>query len=103
MEKVVKLASENGILIFSKSTCCLCYAVQMLFKELGANPSIYEIDHDPAEGKDIEKALMRMGCSGPLPAVFVSGKLVGSTNEVMSLHLSGSLIPLLKPYQPNMS
>lgn len=100
MDKIAKLASENGILIFSKSTCCLCYSVQMLFKELGARPRVHEIDHDP-EGKEIEKALMRMGCSGPLPAVFVSGKLVGSTNEIMSLHLSGSLIPLLKPYQPN--
>ncbi|KAG8389436.1 hypothetical protein BUALT_Bualt02G0229300 [Buddleja alternifolia] len=98
MEKVVKLTSENGILIFSKSTCCLCYAVQILFQELRVCPLVYEIDHDP-EGKEIEKALMRMGCSGPVPAVFINGKLVGSTNEVMSLHLSGSLIPLLKPYQ----
>ncbi|KAI3449537.1 hypothetical protein Pfo_006202 [Paulownia fortunei] len=98
MEKIVKLASENGILIFSKSTCCLCYAVQILFQELGVHPLVHELDHDP-EGKEIEKALMRMGCSGPVPAVFISGKLVGSTNEVMSLHLSGSLIPLLRPYQ----
>ncbi|PIN11187.1 Glutaredoxin [Handroanthus impetiginosus] len=98
MEKIVKLASENGIVIFSKSTCCLCYAVQILFQELRVHPLIYEIDHDP-EGKEIEKALTRMGCSGPVPAVFINGKLVGSTNEVMSLHLSGSLIPLLRPYQ----
>ncbi|KAK4482210.1 hypothetical protein RD792_009352 [Penstemon davidsonii] len=97
MEKVVKLASENGILIFSKSTCCLCYAVQILFQDLGAHPCIYEIDQDPEE-KEIEKALMRMGCNGPVPAVFIGGKLIGSTNEVMSLHLSGSLNPLLKPY-----
>ncbi|KAL0457997.1 UNVERIFIED_CONTAM: Monothiol glutaredoxin-S9 [Sesamum latifolium] len=102
MEKVVKLASENGILIFSKSTCCLCYAVQILFQELRVHPRVHEIDHDP-EGKEIEKALMRMGCSGPVPAVFIGGKLVGSTNEVMSLHLSGSLIPLLKPYQASLS
>ncbi|XP_075500237.1 monothiol glutaredoxin-S11-like [Primulina tabacum] len=96
-EKIQKLASENGIMIFSKSTCCLCYAVQILFQELNVKPNIYEIDRDP-EGKEIEKALMRMGFSGPIPAVFINGKMVGSTNEVMSLHLSGSLIPLLKPY-----
>lgn len=59
---------------------------------------VFEIDHDP-EGKEIEKALLRMGCNAPIPAVFIAGKLVGSTNEVMSLHLSGSLMPLLKPYQ----
>ncbi|KAL0371405.1 UNVERIFIED_CONTAM: Monothiol glutaredoxin-S9 [Sesamum angustifolium] len=98
MEKIAKLASENGILIMSKSSCCLCYAVQMLFQDLGVHPLIYEIDHDP-EGKEIEKALVRMGSGGPVPAVFIGGKLVGSTNEVMSLHLSGSLIPLITPYQ----
>lgn len=97
MDKVVKLASENGLVIFSKSTCCLCYAVNVLFQELGFTPYVHEIDHDP-EGKEIEKALMRMGCNA-IPAVFINGKLVGSTNEVMSRHLSGTLIPLLKPYQ----
>ncbi|KAL8054800.1 hypothetical protein ABFX02_04G016500 [Erythranthe guttata] len=102
MEKIVKLASENGIMIFSKSTCCLCYAVQILFNELGVHPFVHEIDHDP-DGKEIEKALLRMGSGGPVPAVFIGGKLVGSTNEVMSLHLSGSLIPLLRPYLHGMS
>ncbi|CAI9781125.1 unnamed protein product [Fraxinus pennsylvanica] len=98
MDRVRKLASEKGVLIFSKSTCCLCYAVHRLFKELGINPYEHEIDRDP-EGKEIEKALLRMGCNGPVPAVFIGGELVGSTNEVMSLHLSGSLVLLLKPYQ----
>lgn len=99
MDKVTRLASEKGVVIFSKSSCCLCYAVNILFQELGVHPMVYEIDQDP-EGKEMEKALMRMGCNAPVPAVFISGQLVGSTNEVMSLHLSGNLIPLLKPYQP---
>lgn len=98
MDKVTRVASENGVVIFSKSTCCLCYAVNVLFQELGVNPMVHEIDQDP-EGREIEKALLRLGCNGPVPAVFIDGKLVGSTNEVMSLHLSGSLLPLLKPYQ----
>ncbi|CAI9105327.1 OLC1v1004224C1 [Oldenlandia corymbosa var. corymbosa] len=98
MDKIQRLTSEHGLAIFSKSTCCLCYAVNILFHELGAATYVHEIDHDP-EGKEIEKALMRMGCNPPIPAVFINGKLVGSTNEVMSLHLSGSLLPLLKPYQ----
>ncbi|KAA8549200.1 hypothetical protein F0562_000884 [Nyssa sinensis] len=67
-------------------------------RAIWVSPVIYEIDQDP-EGREMEKALTRLGCNAPVPAVFIAGKLVGSTNEVMSLHLSGSLIPLLKPYQ----
>ena len=99
MEKIQALTSENGVVIFTKSTCCLCYAVTILFQELSVNPVVYEIDQDP-EGREMEKALPKQGCSSPpVPAVFIGGKLVGSTNEVMSLHLSGNLIPLLRPYQ----
>ncbi|CAI9775220.1 unnamed protein product [Fraxinus pennsylvanica] len=98
MDKVQKISSENGVVIFSESTCCLSYAVYILFQDLGVIPYVHEIDRDP-EGKEIEKALLRMGFNGPVPAVFVAGTLVGSTNEVMSLHLSGSLIPLLQPYR----
>ncbi|XVF72548.1 hypothetical protein PTKIN_Ptkin12aG0129900 [Pterospermum kingtungense] len=98
MDKVMRLASEKGVVLFSKSSCCLCYAVKILFQELGVAPTIHEIDQDP-EGREMEKALMRLGCNAPVPAVFIGGNLVGSTNEVMSLHLGGGLIPLLKPYQ----
>lgn len=100
MEKVKRLAAENEVLIISKSSCCLCFAVNVLLRELGVSPMVYELDQDP-EGKDMEKALVRLqGCHTPsVPAVFIAGDLVGSTNEVMSLHLSGDLNRMLKPYK----
>ncbi|XP_043721674.1 monothiol glutaredoxin-S9-like [Telopea speciosissima] len=98
MEKVMRLASEKGVVMFSKSSCCMCYAVKILFHELGVSPMVHELDQDP-EGREMERALMRMGCSTPIPVVFIAGELVGSTNEVMSRHLSGTLVPLIKPYQ----
>ncbi|KAE8708162.1 Glutaredoxin-C13 [Hibiscus syriacus] len=98
MDKVTILASEKGVVLFSKSSCCLCYAVTVLFQELGVTPTVYEIDQDP-EGREIEKELMRLGCTVPVPAIFIGGRLIGSMNEVMSLHLTGGLVPLLKPYQ----
>ncbi|CAB4281511.1 unnamed protein product [Prunus armeniaca] len=98
MDKVMRLASEKGVVIFSKSSCCLCYAVNILFQEIGVSPVVHEIDQDP-DGREMEKALLRLGCTAPVPAVFIGGTLVGSTNEVMSLHLKGQLIPKLKPHQ----
>ncbi|CAL0320594.1 unnamed protein product [Lupinus luteus] len=58
MDKVMRLASEKGVVIFTKSSCCLCYAVNILFKEIGVVPSVYEIDKDP-EGREMEKAITR--------------------------------------------
>ncbi|KAK4773731.1 hypothetical protein SAY87_028750 [Trapa incisa] len=97
MDKVMRFTADKGVVIFSKSSCCLCYTVSVLFQELGVNPLVYEIDQDP-DCREIERALARMGCKAPVPAVFIGGKLVGSTNEIMTLHLSGSLTQLLRPY-----
>ena len=97
MDKVKRVASENGVVIFSKSSCCLCYTVNILFLELGVTPVIYEVDKDP-EGKEMEKAILKHGYNPPVPSVFIGGECKGSTNEIMSLHLRGELIPMLRPY-----
>lgn len=101
MERVKRLAAENEVLIISKSSCCLSYAVNVLLRELGVSPMVYELDQDPEVAREMEKALVRLqGCNTPpVPAVFIGGDLVGSTNEVMSLHLSGDLNRMLEPYK----
>ncbi|XP_057964325.1 monothiol glutaredoxin-S9-like [Malania oleifera] len=98
MDKVKALASQKEVVMFSKSSCCLSYAVKILLQELSVQPLIYEMDEDP-DGREMEKALTCLGCSAPVPILFIGGQLIGSTNEVMSLHLRGSLVQLLKPYQ----
>ncbi|XVF66270.1 hypothetical protein PTKIN_Ptkin10aG0021500 [Pterospermum kingtungense] len=95
MEYVTKLASERPVVIFSKSSCCMCHTIKTLFYDLGVNPAVHELD-DIARGREIEQALMRLGCNPSVPAVFIGGNLVGGANEVMSLHLSRSLIPMLR-------
>ncbi|KAF2605267.1 hypothetical protein F2Q70_00028963 [Brassica cretica] len=74
MDKVMRMSSEKGVVIFTKSSCCLCYTVQILFRDLRVQPTIHEIDNDP-DCREIEKALLRIGCSTAVPAVFVGGKL----------------------------
>ncbi|KAL3727614.1 monothiol glutaredoxin-S10-like [Eucalyptus grandis] len=95
MDRVAKLASQKAVVIFSKSTCCMCHAVKSLFYELGVSPAIYELDED-SRGKEMERALARLGCSPAVPAIFIGGKFVGSANTVMTYHLSGSLKRMLK-------
>nr|CAB3473136.1 unnamed protein product [Digitaria exilis]CAB3477174.1 unnamed protein product [Digitaria exilis] len=96
MDRVTKLAAQRAVVIFSMSSCCMCHTVTRLFRELGVNPTVVELDEDP-RGKEMEKALARLlGRNPAVPAVFIGGRLVGSTDKVMSLHLSGNLVPLLR-------
>lgn len=95
MDRIVKLASQKAVVIFTTSSCCMSHAIKRLFYEQGVSPMIHELDQD-ARGGEMEWALRRLGCNPSVPAVFIGGKFVGSTNTVMTLHLNGSLKKMLK-------
>ncbi|KAK7295667.1 hypothetical protein RJT34_18579 [Clitoria ternatea] len=98
MGRVVRLASQSAVVIFSVSSCCMCHAMKSLFCGMGVNPTVHELDQDP-KGKDMERALMRLlgiNSSVVVPVVFIGGKLVGSMDRVLAFHINGSLVPLLK-------
>ena len=95
MERIVKIASQKAVVIFSKSSCCMCHAIKRLLYEQGVSPAIHELDED-SKGREMEWALMRLGCNPSVPAVFIGGKFVGAANTVMTLHLNGSLKRMLR-------
>ncbi|KAI3977209.1 hypothetical protein MKX01_035939 [Papaver californicum] len=101
-EVIERVASENAVVIFSMSNCCMCHAIKRLLCGMGVNPTVYELDGDSISGKQIEIALMRLlsasGCSSnsAVPVVFIGGKLIGAMDRVMASHINGSLVPLLK-------
>ncbi|KAL0835585.1 hypothetical protein Bca101_087474 [Brassica carinata] len=73
----------------------MSHTIKTLFLDFGVNPTIYELD-EINRGNEIEQALAQIGCSPTVPAVFIGGQLVGGANQVMSLHLNRSLLPMLK-------
>ncbi|MFQ6648445.1 hypothetical protein Gotur_021224 [Gossypium turneri] len=96
VKRVVKLASESAVVIFSVSSCCMCHAAKRLFCGMGVNPTVYELDQDP-RGKEMEMALTTLlGNSQTVPIVFIGGKLIGAMDRVMASHINGTLVPLLK-------
>ncbi|KAL4588235.1 hypothetical protein LXL04_001117 [Taraxacum kok-saghyz] len=90
MAMVRALVNERPVVIFSKSSCCMCYTIKKLISSFGANPTVYELDEHP-EGKQIEKELKGLECKPSVPAVFIGEELIGGANEIMSLHLKGQL------------
>jgi glutaredoxin 3 len=90
------LSTEKAVVIFTRSKCPMCHTVTSLFSELGVCAAVHELDKDP-RGREMERELARrLGRSPPVPTVFVGGRLVGSTDTIMSLHLAGKLVPMLK-------
>ena len=97
-DRVIKLASERAVVVFTLSSCCMYHTVTKLMQDLSVNALVHELDSDPS-GKELERALLKMlGGRGPsaVPAVFVGGKLIGGIDRVMSLHLAGQLVPMLR-------
>ncbi|GJN34851.1 hypothetical protein PR202_gb23551 [Eleusine coracana subsp. coracana] len=95
-DRLAKLSAEKAVVIFTMSQCSMSHTVASLFSDLGVCAAVHELDKDPW-GRDMERELARrLGRSPPVPAVFIGGKLIGSTDRVMSLHLSGKLVPMLK-------
>ncbi|XP_043687746.1 glutaredoxin-C1-like [Telopea speciosissima] len=97
-EKMRKLASANAVVVFSISSCCMCHVVKSLLFGLGVGPTIVELDEEK-NGKEMQAVLYVLvgdDREQPVPAIFVGGKFLGGVETVMSSHINGSLVPLLK-------
>ncbi|KZV51036.1 hypothetical protein F511_01828 [Dorcoceras hygrometricum] len=97
------LVSGNAVVVFTHSGCCMCHVVKQLLLGLGVGPAIVELDHHES-GRDIQALLYHLsggGGSGShiqlvVPAVFVGGRFLGGIEKVLTCHISGTLVPLLK-------
>ena len=90
MDDVKRLAEANPVVIFSKSSCCMTDYVEKLIRNFGANPKVYELDV-MEKGKQMETALLSLGCNPSVPAVYIGKELVGGAKEVTSLNVRGEL------------
>lgn len=94
--RIRRLISENPVIIFSRSSCCMCHVMKRLLASVGVHPIVIELDDD-----EIEKARAVLTAGEEkqdsiTPAVFIGGALVGGLEGLMGLHLSGRLVPKLK-------
>ncbi|GAB2281329.1 Monothiol glutaredoxin-S6 [Dionaea muscipula] len=89
------LVDQKPVVIFAKSTCCMCHSIKQLICSYGANPTVYELDTIP-NGRDIEKALQKLAGAKPsVPTVFIGQRFVGGANDVISHQVQGKLVPML--------
>ncbi|XP_052210127.1 glutaredoxin-C6-like [Diospyros lotus] len=87
--RIQRLISENPVVIFSRSGCCMCHVMKRLLSSIGVHPTVIELDDDD------EIAALPTAAGGGPPAVFIGGALVGGLESLVALHLGGHLVPRL--------
>uniref|UniRef100_A0A5B6YSE3 Putative glutaredoxin-C6 n=1 Tax=Davidia involucrata TaxID=16924 RepID=A0A5B6YSE3_DAVIN len=90
--RIQRLISENPVIIFSRSSCCMCHVMKRLLSTIGVHPTVIELEEDEigalaAHDSDATTA--------GAPAVFIGGTRVGGLDKLVALHLSGQLVPKL--------
>ncbi|KAK9087691.1 hypothetical protein Syun_030085 [Stephania yunnanensis] len=94
-ENVKKTVSENPVVVFSKSWCSYSSEVKALFKRLGVDPFVVELDEMGPQGPQLQKLLERLTGQHTVPNVFIGGKHIGGCTDTVKLHRKGELEPLL--------
>ncbi|SAM07379.1 hypothetical protein [Absidia glauca] len=93
-EKVDSLIKNNKVVIFSKSYCPYCSATKNLFKQLGVEAVVLELDQID-DGAAIQDYLQKKTGQRTVPNVFVAQQHVGGNSDVQAANSNGSLEKLL--------
>ncbi|KAG2262997.1 hypothetical protein Bca4012_015331 [Brassica carinata] len=90
-ESVRKTVTENIVVVYSKTWCSYCTEVKTLFKRLGVQPLVIELDELGPQGPQLQKVLERLTGQHTVPNVFVGGKHIGGCTDTVKLNRKGDL------------
>ncbi|KAK7393332.1 hypothetical protein VNO78_21885 [Psophocarpus tetragonolobus] len=94
-DTIKKTVADNPVVVYSKTWCSYSSEVKSLFKKLGVNPLVLELDEMGPQGPQLQKVLERITGQHTVPNVFIGGKHIGGCTDTLKLHRKGELEPLL--------
>ncbi|XP_010548722.1 PREDICTED: glutaredoxin-C5, chloroplastic-like [Tarenaya hassleriana] len=94
-ESVKTTVGENPVVVYSKTWCSYSSEVKSLFKRLGVQPLVIELDELGPQGPQLQKVLERLTGQYTVPNVFVGGKHIGGCTDTLKLYRKGELEPML--------
>ncbi|XP_058207474.1 monothiol glutaredoxin-S10-like [Rhododendron vialii] len=94
-ETVKKTITENPVVVYSKTWCSYSSEVKSLFKRLGVQPHVVELDQLGPQGPQLQKVLERLTGQHTVPNVFIGGKHIGGCTDTVKLYRKGELESLL--------
>ncbi|XP_020222070.1 glutaredoxin-C6-like [Cajanus cajan] len=60
--RITRLISEHPVIIFTRSSCCMCHVMKKLLATIGVNPTVIELD---------DHEIAALPHPSPTPAVFI--------------------------------
>ncbi|KAM3190485.1 hypothetical protein ACQJBY_068527 [Aegilops geniculata] len=94
-DSVKKTLADNAVVIYSKSWCSYSMEVKGLFKRIGVDPHVIELDQLGAQGPQLQKVLERLTGQSTVPNVFIGGKHIGGCTDTVKLYRKGELATML--------
>ncbi|KAL8160707.1 hypothetical protein V2J09_002244 [Rumex salicifolius] len=94
-DSVKKTISDNPVVVYSKTWCSYSSEVKSLFKKLGADPLVIELDELGAQGPQLQKTLVKLTGQHTVPNVFIGSKHIGGCTDTLKLYRNGELEQLL--------
>ncbi|CAK9328603.1 unnamed protein product [Citrullus colocynthis] len=94
-ESVKTTITQNPVVVYSKTWCSYSSEVKALFKRLGVQPLVIELDELGPQGPQLQKVLERLTGQHTVPNVFIGGKHIGGCTDTVKLYRKGELEPLL--------
>ncbi|KAK4794874.1 hypothetical protein SAY86_012868 [Trapa natans] len=96
LEDTVKsTVSENPVVVYSKTWCSYSSEVKALFRKIGVEPLVIELDELGPQGPQLQRVLERLTGQYTVPNVFIGGEHIGGCTDTVKLHRKGELQPLL--------
>ncbi|ESW08826.1 hypothetical protein PHAVU_009G078100 [Phaseolus vulgaris] len=85
--RIQRLISEHPVIIFTRSSCCMCHVMKKLLATIGVHPAVIELDDNEIVALPLPNVVA--------PAAFIGGTCIGGLESLVALHVSGHLIPKL--------
>ncbi|KAG3168193.1 hypothetical protein PI124_g4387 [Phytophthora idaei] len=87
--------AKEKVLVFSKTHCPYCSRVKGTLDVLDAKYEVVELDTRD-DGVEIQSLLLDLTGQRTVPNVFINGKHIGGCDDVMALHATSELVPMLE-------
>jgi glutaredoxin 3 len=81
---------SSKVVAFSKSYCPYCLATKKLFKDLGVDAKVIELDKR-GDGDAIQSELLKMTGQRTVPNTFINGQHLGGNDKAQAAAKSGDL------------